>query len=678
MSSMEFCEDAASTPAERGNPCTPGVSPEGQSDLIDSAMSETGDNDNDNGADSEVTFTENSGNGTPIPVSFYGLNYNTRKGPDWAADRERCKSRAEVVQDLMLLSRVTTRIRLLSLVDCDQGSLVWSVLSDELSGVSMEVWLGLWVGPEPQSFIDDYDALAKILPGIIGTENWRSRLTGISVGSEAIYREDVTVGEAIANLDTTRSLLQTYSLGDVPVAIVDIAPVYSNSRELRLASDTIMTNTFPFWEGMSIDAAVDELDIDLSWLVGLDESLGKPFVLSEHGWPSGGFLDDVGLASPSNQQQYLAESYCYLQRKGWAYYLFTAIDNDWRQLQDPNNSIEGNWGFLTADLRLKDHFVGFEFTCPHDGKTYSFAGIDWTVPELTSEETDDPANAFCGLWQGCEALGGDCCPTLNGDYLGCCRSENFLGDSDSDGDSDSNVAASVAPVDDSGPSCTFCDGQKFTTGPTINFSSGNDSVSCGGLVDLIRSGLSVDYCETEREFIEEACCIPLPAPTTSPPTRSPTGSPTRSPTELPTELPTRSPTELPTKSPTEPPTKSPTEPPTKSPTGPPTKSPTGPPTAPPTSSPTGSPITTDPTNSPITPTGNDVSEADEDKEDEAFSGIFPWDDIDGALPPPSSNTGASNANSSGNSNGISCRVGIYTRTTLLIGAMLWSAFAGWA
>jgi hypothetical protein len=89
-------------------------------------------------------------------------------------------------------------------------------------------------------------------------------------------------------------------------------------------------------------------------------------------------------------------------------------------------------------------------------------------------------------------------------------------------------------------------------------------------------------------------------------------------------------------------------------------------------------LTTDPTNSPITPAGNGASEADEDKEDEgeASSDIFPWDKTDGSLPPPSSTTGASNANSSGSSNAIGSRVGIYTKTTLFIGAMLWFALAG--
>jgi len=631
-------------------------------------------------AEDAADFEES--NSDALPVSFYGLNYNTRKGPDWAADRERCKSRSEVVRDLQLLSRITTRIRILSLVDCDQGTTVWSVLNDELQNTNMEVWMGLWVGPDPQDFVDDYRALSEMLEEITSSDNnnnnnnnnnsWRSKLSGITVGSEAIYREDVTVDEAISNLQSTKALLGAYGLGDIPVAIVDIAPIYSNSQELRLASDLIMTNTFPFWEGLPVNAAVDELELDLGWLLDLPESQGKPFVLSEHGWPSAGYLEGVGIASPDNQKQYLQDSYCYLRQKGWAYYWFTAIDNDWRQQQDPNNTIEGNWGFLDANLLLKEHFSDFEFSCPHDGSTHSFAKVDWTVPDLVVENNafeNDPANASCGLWLGCEALDGDCCPTPSGDYLGCCRSENFLGlpstededevENDEVEDEDSLVLPPTEDDEDNAfvdkeikqASCTFCEpGQTYLSDPIISFSSGNDAVSCGGLLDLIRSGLGVDFCEAERQSIEASCCgssnnsgggggvaPAVPAPpsqirvdTPAPTPRPTTALPTFNPTPLPTNGPTRSPTHFPTRGPrnrrTASPTNSPSDTPTPAPTVTPTKSPTKSPTAPP------------------------VAEATE--EDEEISSVFPKEDENdfqdlGTLPPPSTDSSAALPDSSG-------------------------------
>lgn len=430
----EFCEGATaeSTPDLRGRSCT--------IEEVDVELLQDGGGAQVEGA-SEAVLPSNI---NAVPISFYGLNYNTRKGPDWAADSARCKSRQEVVKDLTVLSRVTRKIRLLSLEDCDQGTLVWSVLNDELLDVNMQMWLGLWVGPDPQVFADELNALELILQDTSGGNSNSdgfdfSHLLGISVGSEAIYREDVTVDEAIENMENTKALLQEYGV-TVPVAIVEIAPIYSNSQQLRLAADTIMTNTFPFWESTPIDQAVADMDADLSWLLNLPESQGKDFVLGEHGWPSDGYIEGVGIASADNQQQYMAESYCYLQEKGWSYYLFSGIDNDWRQVQDPNNTIEGNWGFLGADLTLKSHFVDYEFTCD-DGVTYSFAQVDWSVPELAAVEIDT-TNASCQLWQGCEALGGDCCPTPNGDYLGCCRDENFLDVSTSSENSSSTISSS--------------------------------------------------------------------------------------------------------------------------------------------------------------------------------------------------------------------------------------------
>ena len=68
---------------------------------------------------------------------------------DW--DWNKCKSRAQVLTDLTLLRRLTNRIRILSLVDCDQGVLVTSVARE----LGMQLWLGLWVAPESYVFEEE-------------------------------------------------------------------------------------------------------------------------------------------------------------------------------------------------------------------------------------------------------------------------------------------------------------------------------------------------------------------------------------------------------------------------------------------------------------------------------------------------------------------------------------------
>ena len=126
------------------------------------------------------------------PIHLHGLNYNTRKGPDW--DWDKCKSHTEILTDLTLLARLTNRIRLLSLTDCGQGEMVLSVVEE----LGMQMWLGLWVGREDYVFEEEKGALVGMLnQGLIHQDT----VLGISVGSEAIYRNDSTVDAMIQHMD---------------------------------------------------------------------------------------------------------------------------------------------------------------------------------------------------------------------------------------------------------------------------------------------------------------------------------------------------------------------------------------------------------------------------------------------------------------------------------------------
>lgn len=80
-------------------------------------------------------------------------------------------------------------------------------------------------------------------------------------------------------------------------------------------------------------------------------------------------------------------------------------------------------------------------------------------------------------------------------------------------------------LDDKGNSCSFCtDDQIYNNDSFIQFSSGNDSVSCGGFMDIVNSGLQPAFCVNEKVNIEKACCEVKPVigvSLTSPPTLAP-------------------------------------------------------------------------------------------------------------------------------------------------------------
>ena len=424
-----------------------------------------------------------------VPIQLYGLNYNTRQGPDW--DPYKCKSREQVKVELTMLQRVTSRIRILSLADCGQGLIVLDVAKE----LGLQLWLGLWVSEFDYVFQDEMTVLESMLDqGLLD-----DTVLGITVGSESIYRKEVTVQENIAYKDQVKALCVAAGRSDLPMSIVDIAPTYQSYPQLTEAVDVIITNSFPFWESVPVENATDYL---------LDEIqlFTKDFILGETGWPSGGYNAGVGTGSPEGQSEFFQQYFCRMDKElNWKYYYFTGIDSAWRQEQDPNNTIEPNWGMLYANLTLKPHFQDLTFTCPGSSVEYSFSEIDWTIPATSTPveaPTTNPAptsQASCSSHYGCKDLGGNCCPTDYGDFLGCC-------------DTTAPQTATNSPP---------------TTSPTKSLAEAPTG-------------------SPSKQLVADS-----PEPTVTP--RNPTPEPTEQPTVTPGN-PTREPTESPTSSPNSPPT----------------------------------------------------------------------------------------------------------------------------
>jgi exo-beta-1,3-glucanase (GH17 family) len=366
----------------------------------------------------------------PVPIQLYGLNYNNRQGPDW--DWNKCKNRNQVLVDLTTLKRLTNRIRILSLVDCGQGELVLDVAKE----LEMQVWLGLWVSPV-NVFEEEKAALQDFLErGLLDHDHNQQPaiVLGISVGSEAIYREEVTSAQNIEYMNQIKELLVAAEKPDLPVSIVDIAPTYESYPALTAAVDVVVTNAFPFWAQQDKDDAMDHLLVQVNPIVSQASAQNKEVILGETGWSSEGSNPAASEATPALQTAYFQNFFCKVDKElNWAYYYFTGIDNAWRKEQDDaEDTVEGSFGFYYADLTIKPHFQDLVFTCPGSSVEYSFAEIDNTPVTLPTNDptalsapspTISPApvnQASCAAHRDCDGLEGNCCPTDLGSSLLCC------------------------------------------------------------------------------------------------------------------------------------------------------------------------------------------------------------------------------------------------------------------
>ena len=332
---------------------------------------------------------------TTKPIQLHGLNYNTRKGADWYAYEDRCKSRSEVVTELNLLKQITNRIRILSLTDCNQAAVVLDVIQNDVP--EMQVWLGMWVsnGADDDFFYQELSFLETLLQeGRISPD----KVLGITVGSEAVYRGDITVQRIIIYKNLVSDLMTQYGVQQqqIPVAICDIDDIYQQYTDLFAATDVVFANAFPFWENfVSVDQAADYLvNQKIEGVLNNAAVYNKPFILGETGWSAAGSNPAANVASPENQVRFFQDFYCAADiMNNWAYYYFTGIDNTWRMLQADAQvgGVEGHFGIFYDYLVMKPQFQDLVFTCPDDPYTQYRFILDGNAD--TFQATDRPSIA---------------------------------------------------------------------------------------------------------------------------------------------------------------------------------------------------------------------------------------------------------------------------------------------
>lgn len=316
-------------------------------------------------------------------IQLYGLNYSPRQGPDW--DSDKCKSKSDIEADLRVLKDVTSRIRIYSLVDCQQGE----IILDLAKKLSMQVWLGLWVGKDDQSFNDESQELKKLL----NAEALDSTtVLGVSVGSEAIYRKDVTTAQAISKMKEIKNLIMTTNadLASIPVTIVDITD--NLSPDLVAEVDVVAGNNFPFWNRKTTEATSPYLVEKLDAVMNFPEASGKGFVLTETGWSSSGQDDQASEASPANQASYLQNFYCDIAigRPELKYFYFSAFDDAWRLEQDgKQDSVEGGFGLFDRNRNMKPKVAQLSFSCDGSSEVYTWSDEVDQNPNPKDSDTGD-------------------------------------------------------------------------------------------------------------------------------------------------------------------------------------------------------------------------------------------------------------------------------------------------
>ena len=195
------------------------------------------------------------------------------------------------------------------------------------------------------TYLDTAIALANRYPKTV---------VAVVVGNECLNTDSnpkpISVSQLIADLKYVRTRLKNNGAVKVTTSL-GYAAARAYGAQLKPYVDSMMINIYPFYAPVPICDAISNL-------IGAYNMFnrqfnGKPVIIGETGWPSGG--DDNGAAIPSvaNEQTYTWAIVTHSNQLG-STFVFEAFDEPWLSVQ---NSWGPHWGLWDSSGTAKFPFT---------------------------------------------------------------------------------------------------------------------------------------------------------------------------------------------------------------------------------------------------------------------------------------------------------------------------------
>ncbi len=232
----------------------------------------------------------------------------------------------------------------------------------------LKITQGVWLG-------DNRNANSQEIAAGIAIARQHPNVERLIVGNEVVLQSRLPLQELIADLERVRAAVS------VPVSTAEPWHVWLEHPELAEHVDFITVHLLPYWEQVLLDDAVDSLFERLQQVQA--RFPGKPVVIGEVGWPSGGETRGGAVATPAAQAQFVRSFLASAQPLGLDFYLMEAFDQPWK------TSIEGragpHWGWFDAYRQPKFALSGpvlSDAYWPGRALVSCLLGIAFTLPIL--------------------------------------------------------------------------------------------------------------------------------------------------------------------------------------------------------------------------------------------------------------------------------------------------------
>jgi exo-beta-1,3-glucanase (GH17 family) len=239
-------------------------------------------------------------------------------------------SATQIRERLQVVARNTRWVRTFS---CTEGHEQTPAIAHELG---LKTLVGAWLG-------SDGDINAREIAGVIEVAR-AGHADLVAVGNEALLREDLSEDALIAHIEQVKA-----AVPGVPVGYVDAYYLFEKHPRVTAACDVVMTNCYPFWEGVARAQAVPYMQSMFERVRAV--APGKRLVISETGWPDQGSAFHGAMPSVEGAKQYFVDTLGWAEAEGLELFWFSAFDEAWKV--GAEGDVGACWGLWDADGRPK-------------------------------------------------------------------------------------------------------------------------------------------------------------------------------------------------------------------------------------------------------------------------------------------------------------------------------------
>jgi len=200
----------------------------------------------------------------------------------------------------------------------------------------LKTLVGAWLGSDEEKNEEEIEGVIKVAKA--------GHADIVAVGNEVLLRGDLTEDEIIDFIQRVKK-----EVPDILVGYVDAYYEFELHPRLCEASDVILANCYPFWEGYPLEHSL--LYMKDMYQRAVKAAKGKKVIISETGWPNLGSPDRKAVPSYENAIKYFINAYTWADEEDIEIFYFSSFDETWKI--GAEGDVGAYWGLWDKDRNLK-------------------------------------------------------------------------------------------------------------------------------------------------------------------------------------------------------------------------------------------------------------------------------------------------------------------------------------